>query len=175
MECGAWLFGRGGLKIQAAGARCSVLGARCSVLGARCSVLGARCSVLGARCSVLGARCSVLGARCSVLGARCSVLGARCSVLGARCSVLGARCSAMIAEPKRWLNVKPFLEPSTTFPKSRAVATGNRRWLGLRNIAGGASTDDCLWVDYLLPFKLAFLYYGGELSVNYWVLIMNCS
>ena len=55
------------------------------------------------------------------------MLGARCSVLGARCSVLGARCSAMIAESKRSLDVKPFFEPSTTFSKPRAVATGKPR------------------------------------------------
>ena len=134
MECGAWLFGRDGLKIQAMG---TALGSRLSALGSRLSALGSRLSALGSRLSALGSRLSALGSRLSALGSRLSALGSRLSALGSRLSALGSHNESQRTRP---LLSSFFSSHPRLFPNPAPLRPGNRARL---NKTGAARCRRC--------------------------------
>ena len=126
MECGAWLFGRGELKIQAMG---TALGSRLSALGSRLSALGSRLSALGSRLSALGSRLSALGSRLSALGSRLSALGSRLSALGSHNESQRTRpllSSFLSSHPRPFPNPAPFRPVKPRAPKKISAALCRR-------------------------------------------------
>ena len=82
---------------------------------------------------------------------RLSALGSRLSALGSRLSALGSRLR--IADSKRSLDVKPFVEQSITFPPSAPLRPGNRARKAtapvVRNVVPPPISEGELYQDFL--------------------------